>query len=123
MYPSRTPEGVALNDWVTRRLRELPEDGILFPAPRGHWARRSGYGKAIFRPAADAAGWPHDEDGRLVWTFDSLRHVFATWALAQPGARLEDVSRLLGHSSVRITQDVYIAPDGDLYKRFFDATR
>jgi integrase len=49
--------------------------------------------------------------------------VFATWALAQPGARIEDVSRLLGHSTVRVTQDLYIAPDADLYDRFYQATR
>jgi integrase len=49
-------------------------------------------------------------------------HVFATWALAQPGARIEDVSRLLGHSTVRVTQDLYIAPDADLYDRFYQAT-
>ncbi len=52
----------------------------------------------------------------------SHRHVFATWALAQPGARIEDVPRLLGHSTVRVTQDLYISPDGDLYERFYRAT-
>jgi integrase len=122
MYPARTPKGIPLAELVAQRLGELSPDALLFPSPRGRWARRSGYGRRIFRPAADAAGWPHDGDGRLCWTFHSLRHVFATWALAQPGARLEDVSRLLGHSSVRITQDVYISPDGDLYDRFYRAT-
>ncbi len=122
MYPVRTPEEVRLSEWMAKRLHELPLDGLVFPSPRGCWARRSGYGKTIFHPAADAAGWPRSDDGRLCWTFHSLRHVFATWALAQPGARLEDVSRLLGHSSVRITQDVYISPDGDIYDRFYRAT-
>ena len=122
MYPARTPEGISLAELVARRLRELSPDALLFPSPRGRWVRRSGYGRRIFRPAAEAAGWPQDAHGRLCWTFHSLRHVFATWALAQPGARLEDVSRLLGHSSVRITQDVYISPDGDLYDRFYRAT-
>jgi len=46
-----------------------------------------------------------------------VRHLFA-----QPGARIEDVSRLLGHSTVRVTQDLYIAPDADLYHRFYQAT-
>jgi hypothetical protein len=32
------------------------------------------------------------------------------------------VSRLLGHSTVRVTQDLYISADGDLYERFFTAT-
>ncbi len=48
---------------------------------------------------------------------------FATWALSQPGGRIEDVSRLMGHSSVRITQDIYVSPDGDLFKRFFELTK
>lgn len=37
-------------------------------------------------------------------------------------AHIEDVSRLLGHSTVRVTQDLYIAPDADLYDRFYQAT-
>ncbi len=41
---------------------------------------------------------------------------------AQPGARIEDVSRLMGPSTVRVTQDLYISPDGDLFKRFYRAT-
>ncbi len=99
--------------------------------PRAHpralswraWARRSNYRRNVFDPAARAAGWPRRPDGRSVWTFRSLRHVFATWALSQPGARIEDVSRLMGHSSVRITQDVYVSPDGDLFERFYQLTK
>jgi integrase len=122
MFPARTPAGVDLAAMVERRLGELPADGLLFPSPKGHWARRSNYRRNLFDPAATAAGWPRRSDGRWQWTFHSLRHVFATWALAQPGARIEDVSRLLGHSTVRVTQDLYIAPDADLYDRFYQAT-
>jgi integrase len=54
---------------------------------------------------------------------DSHRHdVFATWALNQPGLRIEDVSRLLGHSSTRVTQDIYIHVHVHLYPRFYSAT-
>ena len=35
-----------------------------------------------------------------------LRHYFATYALKN-GAKLEIVSKILGHSSVAITADVY----------------
>jgi integrase len=122
MYPARTPMGVELAAMVERRLAEVSCDGPLLPSPRGQWARRSNYGRNVFGPAATAAGWPRRADGRWAWTFHSLRHVFATWALSQPGARIEDVSRLLGHSSVRVTQDIYVNPDGDLYERFFEAT-
>jgi integrase len=123
MYPARTPLGLDLSAMVSRRLREVSPDGLLFPSPRGQWPRRSNYRRNVFAPAAAAAGWPLRSDGRLMWTFHSLRHVFATWALSQPGARIEDVSRLMGHSSVRITQDIYVSPDGDLFQRFFDATK
>ena len=38
--------------------------------------------------------------------------------LAQSGGGLEDVLRLLGRSSVRVTQEKYVSPGGDLYERF-----
>jgi len=107
---------------VQRRLGELPLDGILFPSPKGQWARRNNYRRNVLDPAANAAGWPRRPNGRLVWPFHSLRHVFATWALSQPGARIEDVSRLMGHSTIRVTQDLYISADGDLFDHFFEAT-
>ena len=122
MYPAVTPGGVDLAALVNKRLGELGDPGdLVFPAPHGGWARRSNYGRNLWDPAARDIGWPRHDD-RWRWTFHSLRHVFATWALNQPGLRLEDVSRLLGHSSTRVTQDVYIHVHGDLYQRFYDAT-
>jgi integrase len=118
MYPARTPQGAELGALLARRLGELPAGGLVFPSPTGKWPRRSNYRRNTFDPAAEAAGWPRRADGRRAWTFHSLRHVFATWALSRPGARIEDVSRLLGHSTVRVTQDLYISADGDLYERF-----
>lgn len=130
MYPSRTPGGVDLAALLAMRVDEVercPEgstpSGLLFPSPHGCWARRSNFARNLFHPAATVAGWPQDSSGRFCWTFHSLRHVFATWALSQPGARLEDVSKLLGHSTVRVTQDLYVSPDGDLYDRFYRATK
>jgi integrase len=115
-------DGIDLAALVDKRLAELHDsDDVVFPAPHGGWARRSNYGRNLWDPAARDIGWPR-HDNRWRWTFHSLRHVFATWALNQPGLRLEDVSRLLGHSSTRVTQDVYIHVHGDLYQRFYDAT-
>lgn len=121
MYPAITPAGVDLVALVEKRLAEIGPDDLVFPAPQGGWARRSNYGRNLWDPAAASVDWPRSERG-WTWTFHSLRHVFATWALNQPGLRLEDVSRLLGHSSTRITQDVYIHVHDDLYGRFYDAT-
>jgi integrase len=122
MYPALTPCGVDLAALVDRRLQELGPSDLLFPAARGGWARRSNYGRNIWQPAATTVAWPRTDTGQWAWTFHSLRHVFATWALNQPGLRLEDVSRLLGHSSTRVTQDIYIHVTDDLYNRFYTAT-
>jgi integrase len=67
---------------VARRLAEVGPDGLLFQSPHGQWARRSNCGRNLFDPAADAVGWPRRADGRWACKFHSLRHVFATWALA-----------------------------------------
>lgn len=93
----------------------------MFPAPQGGWAaplelRAQRLGPRGYRSHLAAPG------GRWRWTFHSQRHVFATWALNQPGLRVEDVSRLLGHSSLRVTQDIYIHVHDDLYGRFYEAT-
>jgi integrase len=117
MFPARTPGDVDLAALVERRLAEINPDGLVFPAPRGGWARRSNYGCNTWDPTAITIGWPQRDDGRWAWTFQSLRHVFATWALVQLGLRLEDVSRLLGHSGTRVTQDVYVHVHDDVYRR------
>lgn len=121
MYPASTPGGVDLAGLVERRLAELPSDGLLFPAPQGGWARRSNYGRKVWDPAARAVDWPRG--GRSwAWTFHSLRHVFATWAIHEPRIPIEDLSRLMGHSSTRVTQDIYVHIRSDIYDRFFAAT-
>lgn len=122
MYPAATPAGVDLGSLMEKRLGELGPDDVVFASPRGGWERRSNCGRNIWDPAAQAAGWPRADNGRWAWTFHSLRHVFATLALIQPGLRLEDVSRLMVHSSVRATQEICIHVNDDLYRRFYEAT-
>ncbi len=53
-----------------------------------------------------------------MWTFHSLRHVFATWALSQPGARIGDLSRLLGHSTLRVTLEAESRPNAARHRRY-----
>jgi integrase len=74
------------------------------------------------RAAADV-GWPRDDDGTWRWTFHGLRHVFATWALHDARIPMEDVSRLMGHSSTRVTQDIHIHVRNDVYDRFLKRRR
>jgi integrase len=122
MYPAETPLGVDLAALVENRLAEIEPGAVLFPAPQGGWLRRSNYGRYTWDRAATDVGWPRRDDGRWLWTFHSLRHVFATWALHEAGIPIEDLSRLMGHSSTRVTQDIYIHVRGDMYDRFFRAT-
>lgn len=75
----------------------------------------------MWDPAAHLVDWPRG--GRSwAWTFHSLRHVFATWAIHGPHIPIEDLSRLMGHSSTRVTQDIYVHIRSDIYDRFFAAT-
>lgn len=120
MYPAVTPGGLDLAALVDKRLDEVADQGLVFPAPQGGWARRSNYGRNIWDPAANEVGWPRD-DGRSRWTFHSLRHVFAPGRSTSPASAWK-TSRLLGHSSTRVTQDIYIHVHGDLYQRFYEAT-
>ena len=109
---------------MRRRVAELDDPAALVvPAPKGGWARRSNYGRNLWDPACEFVGWPRNPDGNgWAWTFHSLRHVFATWALGQTDVRIEDVSRLMGHSSIRVTQEIYVHVCEDVFDRFFDAT-
>jgi integrase len=122
MFLATTASDIDLTAMITRRLGEVGPDGLRFPSPHGQWVRRSNYGRNLWDPAAETVGWPRRAGGHWAWTFHSLRHVFATWALAQPGLRIEDVGRLLGHSSIRVTQDIYIHVHRDLHQRFYEAT-
>lgn len=119
VFPHVTPEGVELSTMVERRLSELDaSDALVFPAPRGGWERRSNYRRNTWDPAAISAGWPRRADGRWQWTFHSLRHVFATWALGLSDVTIEDVSRFMGHSSPRVTQEVYLHFTTAAFDRF-----
>jgi hypothetical protein len=51
-----------------------------------------------------------------------MRHRWGPKTPWAPDARIQDVSRLLGHSTVRVTHDLYISADGDFFERFYRAT-
>ncbi|MFF2941203.1 tyrosine-type recombinase/integrase [Streptomyces niveus] len=58
-----------------------------------------------FRKACKAAGLV-DPDGSAAYTPHSLRHFFASTALAN-GVPIHEVSRWLGHKSIKTTVDIY----------------
>jgi integrase len=75
------------------------DDGLVFPTGRGTPMQGPSWSSNTFRRAFDRAGLPrirvHD-----------LRHTSVSLAL-DAGARLEVVQERHGHSSVRVTADIY----------------
>lgn len=121
MYPAGTPASTELGQLLARRLAEVAPDGLVFPSPRGTWARRSNYGATPSTPPPTppaGPGGPTDGGRGRSTPCATSSHLGPVPARGPH----EDVSRLLGHSTVRVTQDLYISADGDLYERFYRAT-
>ena len=71
----------------------------MFVAPEGGPLRRSTFRTRVFDPAVNSA----DLEGL---TFHGLRHT-AAGLLIEAGAHIETIKQRLGHSSIRVTSDVY----------------
>lgn len=90
-----------LSDLLRSLTEGRPADEWLLLSPRGcawnvrNWRRR------VWMPALQAAGL--DEAGV---TIHSLRHTFASWAIAA-GCDVKTLQAQLGHASAAITLDVY----------------
>ncbi|MFC5675457.1 tyrosine-type recombinase/integrase [Streptomyces incanus] len=81
-------------------------DGYLLHAHHGGEVLDSNY-RTEFKAAVRRAGF-----GDEPWTAHTLRHFFASSAIAG-GVSLLEVSRWLGHSTIQITADIYghLTPD------------
>lgn len=92
-YPkSRTRRTVPLPDWVADEIKPFVKDQRLTGRDSifGHIDPSNWY-RDVWRPL-ETGGRPHD-----------LRHTYASWLL-QDGMPLSEVSKLLGHSSQRVTE-------------------
>ncbi|WP_298346704.1 tyrosine-type recombinase/integrase [Ferrimicrobium sp.] len=74
------------------------EPAAMFTTAWGQWLDPDNISKAFKRLAEKA--------GLGAWHLHELRHSAASLLLAQ-GVRLEEVSELVGHASIRVTADVY----------------
>jgi integrase len=84
----------------TMRYNGLRGDlGLVFCSTTGTPIRRQNLQRRSFKPLLKKADLP---DIR----FHDLRHTFATLTLAK-GANVKTVSKMLGHSIIRVTLDVY----------------
>jgi integrase len=92
----------ALNDHRKAMLAEgnYRPDGAVFCDQRGGWLRKSNFVRRSFRPVLERAELP-----ATVRPYD-LRHTSATLLLLA-GENVKVVSERLGHSTTRLTLDIY----------------
>jgi integrase len=133
IYPTKTPEGYPLAKMVAKRIKEAEAEGpkklqdgtrvtLMFPAYRGGWISHGSFGTNIRRPAQVAAGWKKQPNGKFLWTWHTLRHVFCSWLIYDAGKDVRDVSKSAGHKSVLTTISMYVNTDDDVLKRLGQGT-
>ena len=129
IFPRIIPAGYPLAERLVARLEQARAEqavganpfGLVFPSPTGrHW-RSSNFNRNVLQRAYRTAGW-RDADGNGRWTWHSLRHVFCTTALFTWKLEATDVSRMAGHSSYRITLDMYVGTTAGVLDRARTAT-
>src|SRR5262249_8800169 len=87
-------------------------DALVIQAKKGGPLRTTNFRNRVWIPACIAAGlgtMSKDEDGHKHYTgltFHRLRH-FAIQSMRDAGVPLEVASRRVGHSTIRVTADVY----------------
>jgi integrase len=98
----RVPLPAFLRDDLARHLGSRPTSAsdLVFTAPHGAPLRHNLFSRRQFKPAVRAAGLPSD------LRFHDLRHTFAAFCIAST-ADPYAVMRRMGHSSIKVTYDVY----------------
>jgi integrase len=79
---------------------------LVFPGDAGGYLSDSTVLRRELYPAMKRAGIPREGPTGEKRTFHSFRHTFAKRAL-ESGAQITWLSRHLGHSSIKVTMDVY----------------
>ncbi len=82
-----------------RRTARTDPDALILQAPDGGPMRAGNFRSRVWKPAVKAAGL----EGL---TFHGLRHT-AAGLMIEVGAHIEAIKQRLGHSSIRVTSDVY----------------
>jgi integrase len=87
-----------LADRLATRLGDIPDDGLVFTAPKGGPLRSSPFRQHVWVPALEAAGL-----GQL--RIHDLRATAASLMISS-GANIKAVQRQLGHTSAAMTLDL-----------------
>jgi integrase len=97
-------------DMLERRFKGQEKDALVFPGKGGVLRQ---YVSDTFQRVVKELGLNDGiSDARQKAVFHTLRHTFGSW-LVQAGEPIFTVSKLMGHSSVLVTQKYYahLAPD------------
>ncbi|HEY1618943.1 MAG TPA: tyrosine-type recombinase/integrase, partial [Streptosporangiaceae bacterium] len=129
IYPEITPSGYPLAARIAERAARARAEqqagtnplALMFPAPGGGCLRASNFARRMLAKAYQAAGW-RPAAGSFRWTWHSLRHVFCTVALFTWKLAVTDVAQLAGHSSHRVTWEMYIGATAGTLERARAAT-
>ena len=98
-----------VEEMLTRRMQGKEPQALLFPAEGGK--ARQWVSSTFDRVVAELGLNKGITDARQKLVFHSLRHTFASW-LVQRGTPIYEVAKLLGHSTVRMTERYsHLAPD------------
>ena len=81
---------------------------LLFPNAGGGWNSNSNFAKRVRIPAQKEAGWKKGKDGKYIWNFHSLRHVFCSHMINDLGCAPIDVSIAAGHKNLATTLEMYV---------------
>jgi integrase len=115
----------ALRQW---HLASQHKSGLVFPTSTGAVEHHKNMVRSL-EPVMTAAKIV-DKEGKPKYALHAFRHYFASWCLNPEsrgglGMPPQDVQRLLGHSSIVMTLDVYghLFPGGDHHSKFAAGTR
>ena len=115
----------ALRQW---HMASEYKNGLVFPTSTGAVEHHKNMVRSL-EPVMKAAK-VINKNGKPKYALHAFRHYFASWCLnteSRGGLGLppQDVQRLLGHSSIVMTLDVYghLFPGGDHHSRFAAGTR
>ena len=99
-----TPKVIkALSLW--KRLKQAGEKDLVFPNGAGNIENHSNIYNRIFKPLMTQCGLV-DEEGKVLFPMHALRHATASLLIEQ-GWNPKKVQRMMGHSSIAMTFDVY----------------
>ena len=115
----------AVMEW---KAKSAHKNGLVFPTSTGAIEHHANMLRSL-EPIMTAARLV-DKDGKPKYALHAFRHFFASWCLNPVergglGMQPQDVQRLLGHSSIVMTMDVYghLFPGGDHHSKIAAASR